>query len=469
MHNIYAQSHLTLIAAAGQDPHFGLPGVTRQRRNQARVKLDGVELLHIPTDAISEIRATRWATRGWTYQETFLARRRLIFTQTQVLYLCGGFYCLESVIQPPDSLNLRGAASFSALVPQFTPRALKLRRGTYSTESLGQHSTTRLASQQHLMEYSRRHLSYDSDALNACLGILQYVNSGKHPVRHLWGLPIEIVRGRSNQYLSIDLGWLHDKPGEMRDGLPSWTWVGWKEPVDLRQAGLDMMRMSSYAFSIQVPGDDGNIMDLMDVMEGDRPVLTRETLERQKTIRITSRVVDLSVSYIKWSHPDGHKTTVHFPNGDSYTFVNDGCADGVYCHLAISEDIYIQAYLFVDDTNLQGFYKHSSEEDDDEFQLRGLLLYEEREIESLYSREQTVLAVLKLESPTESSEAGLRAGLIRIRYPWMAFSQRYESEDGPFSKVLFTDKLGNLLTEFHMPEETELWIREATIHPTILF
>ena len=456
MHNIYAQSHLTIIAAAGQDAHFGLPGITRPRRNQARVKLDGVDLVHVPTNTLSEIRATRWATRGWTYQEAFMAKRRLIFTNTQVSYLCGGFYCLESIIQPLDTLNIRGGDFFSALVPLFKPRALK--------RNLGQLSTTRLAIRQHLMEYSKRELSHDSDALNACLGILQHVNSGKHAVTHLWGIPVEINREESKPYLSIDLAWTHDKPAERRDEFPSWTWVGWKGPVNLNHAGLDVMRMSSFDFAIEVLDDSSEPTELINDMAQNRPILTQETLKRQETIRITSRAVELSVSYkVWWNTPDSHEVTVHFPSGSSQTFINNDCPDGLYCRLSISEDIYIQAYILVDDPDLKELYEFGWDK------LQGLLVYEQREIKSLHLREQTVLVVRNSEEPiSEDIGMGARVGLLRIRYPWGIWSKQWASENGPFSSVVFTDKLGNRLNEVHMPEETELWIEEAEIRSTVL-
>jgi hypothetical protein len=77
-------------------------------------------------------------------------------------------------------------------------------------------------------EYTRRDLSYDYDALNACLGVLNTWATQSslllHPVPfHLWGLPI----GDSD----LHLDWIHPEPGTRRAEFPSWSWVGWKGPV----------------------------------------------------------------------------------------------------------------------------------------------------------------------------------------------------------------------------------------------
>lgn len=39
-----------------------------------------------------------WATRGWTYQEAFLSRRCLFFTEMQVHLLCKAMKCCEATV-----------------------------------------------------------------------------------------------------------------------------------------------------------------------------------------------------------------------------------------------------------------------------------------------------------------------------------------------------------------------------------
>jgi hypothetical protein len=43
---------------------------------------------------------SHWAARAWTFQEGYLAKRRLVFTEEQVYYECGGMYSAESLDVP---------------------------------------------------------------------------------------------------------------------------------------------------------------------------------------------------------------------------------------------------------------------------------------------------------------------------------------------------------------------------------
>ena len=81
MDSIYANAVVTIIAAAGDGPHHGLPGVDGTLRSmQPALKIGDhliASMLRPGADAVSK---SKWATRGWTYQEGILSKRRLIFT-----------------------------------------------------------------------------------------------------------------------------------------------------------------------------------------------------------------------------------------------------------------------------------------------------------------------------------------------------------------------------------------------------
>ncbi|OAL47461.1 hypothetical protein IQ07DRAFT_117423 [Pyrenochaeta sp. DS3sAY3a] len=69
-----------------------------------------------------------------------------------------------------------------------------------------------------LNEYSKRTLSYDSDTLNACAGMLNTV------CNHYFGMPIQ----KDPDYDTYDLRlhWYNSSPGQSRKGFPSWSWAG---------------------------------------------------------------------------------------------------------------------------------------------------------------------------------------------------------------------------------------------------
>ena len=86
---IYNNAIATIIAAAGTDSMYGLPGVGRTpgaAQPFARVgKHRLVSTLSTPKDLITR---SRWNTRAWVYQEALFSRRRLIFTEQQVFFKC---------------------------------------------------------------------------------------------------------------------------------------------------------------------------------------------------------------------------------------------------------------------------------------------------------------------------------------------------------------------------------------------
>lgn len=83
-------------------------------------------------------------------------------------------------------------------------------------------------------EYASRSLSYDSDALNAFQGILKVFEKAACPVYHYWGVPIisgTLLNVQNINWITrfaLGLTWVTQTAGKRREGLPSWSWTGWK-------------------------------------------------------------------------------------------------------------------------------------------------------------------------------------------------------------------------------------------------
>ncbi|KAK4227053.1 hypothetical protein QBC38DRAFT_208233 [Podospora fimiseda] len=137
---IYQRSYLTIIAAAGDRPSYGLPAVSsRKKKSRPFVKLQpNVHVISPPDhcwDSYLErtFESLKWRTRGWTYQEGALSKRRLLFTDSH-LY----FECAAGKAQPPlrwPYLNWQDAAKLeyegSMLFPPiFSPKnpSLEIKR-----------------------------------------------------------------------------------------------------------------------------------------------------------------------------------------------------------------------------------------------------------------------------------------------------------------------------------------------------
>lgn len=96
MDKIYNRAALTLIAAVGDSPHHGLPGVRgTPRRLPYRLQVGSQKFHEFPNVEV-EILNSKWNTRGWTLQECLLSSRRLVFTSSQMYFQCQKSHALES-------------------------------------------------------------------------------------------------------------------------------------------------------------------------------------------------------------------------------------------------------------------------------------------------------------------------------------------------------------------------------------
>ncbi|KAK8096583.1 heterokaryon incompatibility protein-domain-containing protein [Apiospora kogelbergensis] len=220
MHRVYSKAFVTIVAAAGSDADCGLPGVSVDRPRQINIQLGNLRLNQVFPFDDRVIAKTTWATRAWTYQESYFSPRRLFFTKQQVLYLCD-----ES--REAESLSTsRGLSLGNAPMGDYGTSVPKVRRSSWL-------DPRELRSD--IQKYTARQLTKPSDSLNAVLGVMQYymelAKRARHPdfggvtVTHLWGIPL--YKMVDSQEILIDLAWTHRKQGMRRKDFPSWSWAGW--------------------------------------------------------------------------------------------------------------------------------------------------------------------------------------------------------------------------------------------------
>jgi hypothetical protein len=107
MDMIYQGSVLTIIAAAG-DENTGLPGIgSTPRTIQPVLSLENSTIISTMPHPHHVIKRSTWMTRGWTLQESILARRRLVFTEDQVYFECNAMNCFESLAVPLDLVHTK--------------------------------------------------------------------------------------------------------------------------------------------------------------------------------------------------------------------------------------------------------------------------------------------------------------------------------------------------------------------------
>lgn len=86
MDEVYGEAVLTIVACAGVDANAELPGLisgSRPSRQNCEI-IDGMRLVNKLPELSGLLQASRWESRGWTFQERILSRRSLYFTDSQV-------------------------------------------------------------------------------------------------------------------------------------------------------------------------------------------------------------------------------------------------------------------------------------------------------------------------------------------------------------------------------------------------
>ncbi|RSL52711.1 hypothetical protein CEP53_007987 [Fusarium sp. AF-6] len=239
MGDIYSNSDLTIIAAAGDGPGTGLPG-TRETPRKAQISTTiGSHRLCLSSPGIGwEIESSHWNNRGWTYQEAFLSRRQLVFTESQTYFQCRQLHYPEQVALPSITWRL----------PLAKPSAEYAK--TFATDLVFRSLTNQLPCTRFstmVTEYSKRDLTFKTDILDAFKGILRAFESLESPVQNLCGVPLysldlpkmtntdALVYGLSWNPAPIDIPLHAELWREMtrRKGFPSWSWIGWQLSSDL--------------------------------------------------------------------------------------------------------------------------------------------------------------------------------------------------------------------------------------------
>jgi hypothetical protein len=196
MHLIYAGAEVTIIAAAGDDGEYGLPGVgKRPHFRQPVAKVENKSIVSTLGHPIQDIESSKWSTRGWTYQEAVLSKRRLAFTDHQVYFECNEMNTYESFSAPLNVLHGKDKSEFHAFLrPHVFHDTTSGGWGPDSNAFLSDkpalsHFTA------HVENFSGRQLRYESDILKAFTGIAQAlkIHQEDTPVVHLWGLPFELI------------------------------------------------------------------------------------------------------------------------------------------------------------------------------------------------------------------------------------------------------------------------------------
>ncbi|GJD00435.1 Tol protein-like protein [Colletotrichum higginsianum IMI 349063] len=289
---IYGGATLTIVASANADPHEGLPGMGAAPRSIAQdvAKVQGLTLaigLHDPRQPVHDIERSAWSSRAWTFQERALSARCVYFTDSQMVFKCvHSAVMLEETVPVPDpafqhatiedqsqsdliaslwshpSLSQFANKGFSSSrdedavimitedidIEAFMKMGLKERREIAPVfdivvdpprdfmDSLGDTGELRTPwdlYRRAVDDYTKRKLSWESDAVNAFAGVEHIVRRGIN-TKFWFGLPSfafeQALLWQAREPLQLRLQ--NDAPI-----FPSWSWAAWQGQVFYRGRG----------------------------------------------------------------------------------------------------------------------------------------------------------------------------------------------------------------------------------------
>lgn len=234
MDAIYGNAILTINAAAGQDANAGLPGIRPFSRKVEQLILEyqpGRRLIAAQPILTDIVDNSHWNTRAWTYQERFLSRRSLTFTDSHVFFQCQRVvWCEDVAAEEKKIIDYHQMEDYLPLdwSPERNEHMYKLHYALHVHKSTNWVEYLRTVE-----EYTPRMLSFDSDVLAAFAG-MNKVLSSMFRSRLLYGLPESLfdcallwqpagtlIRRQSAKATSNSSGTY----------FPSWSWAGWKGKI----------------------------------------------------------------------------------------------------------------------------------------------------------------------------------------------------------------------------------------------
>lgn len=316
---IYANAIVTIIAADGDSESglSGLQGISGSREISQDIISFGDETIIVRnTYQLNEMvyfpsRHQPYYERGWTFQEYALSKRKIIFYNGEVHWVCACSVWHEELalyIEINDELW-----SWSDVVMAGFPHEFSMSR--------------------YLETYNQRLLTFGEDALPAVSGLLS-VFSRSFEGGFLYGIP--------EMFFEHSLGWgvsgsslqrrlPSGRPIESQftsSGLPSWSWLGWKGPVTLRcQSAIEVTR--SYSIQEAFPITEWYTSDLPSGPPEQRRRIQSTWYEKRNTYKDFSKPMPSG-----WTRRD---VTIDSSTCNKPRLYPDGCDRYVFQHESMLE------------------------------------------------------------------------------------------------------------------------------------
>ncbi|KAF2831531.1 HET-domain-containing protein [Ophiobolus disseminans] len=250
MGDIYAGAFFTIVAAQNLDASEGLygsrrtmllePTATKEGEIWRDLQQPGITGDQIMLDQSIRLMRSKWFSRGWTFQENYFSRRKVIFHDDTVNWECSGASWHETqdmsvlLSQPRGDVDLR---------PQVATHKS-------STSLNGSPWPDMIRYARLVTLFNDRDLKYPQDVFNAFAGCLHQLSS-VFPGGFISSLPVMCFDAALLWQPWKPLTRRHSKAAPERDSvLPSWTWAGW--------AGVLHSESWRSAANYQLTNDEGS-------------------------------------------------------------------------------------------------------------------------------------------------------------------------------------------------------------------
>jgi len=220
MGTIYNLAYLTIVAASETDVQSGLSRLEQSPSNTDLFPCFGLPshgepvILETMTDTpLYKLDRSKWATRGWTYQERKLSNRNVVFTEHEVFFECSHTIVRERYTSTFD--HHRQNKTLPMAGNEYG------RQADYGAD---------------VGAYTQRNLTFLGDRLDAFSGVLHDIY-----VPQMQDQRTDVLNGLPLKAFQVALCWtqggtwdwptrIHtDKLNNRR--FPSWSWAGWSNWV----------------------------------------------------------------------------------------------------------------------------------------------------------------------------------------------------------------------------------------------
>jgi hypothetical protein len=236
MSEIYNSALVTFVAVESKGAMDPLPGV----REGSRVLRTFYEAPDITLAARNAYLAptvinSYYNKRAWTFQERLLSPRCLYFTSEQAVFQCQSSTFFED--RTEDQHNTRDLSYVNPIT-----RHLFRSRSEGVVDSVTVYFST-------LRSYLTKLLTYESDRLNAFLGISDAVGRLIQS-NFVFGLPTSyLCHGLLFQTNPTGCSRRRSTMADMKnDDFPTWSWLGWSDTIYYRYDNLSSIKVCIRAF-----------------------------------------------------------------------------------------------------------------------------------------------------------------------------------------------------------------------------